>query len=201
MNSAYAVFIKTIKDTRQAIVLYDYFDRVINPPCDYSDLLRWQWVQSVSALDKLIHDLVKIGICQAFKGTRNQTSKFQSMPIDIKNVLNMEQDSAARDSIFESYIISKFKTYSFQDPDKISDGLSYIWDEQHKWHQIALAMGKTEIDTRTELKNIIFRRNQIAHEGDYVFHLGSRADIEREDAVEVVNFIEKLGSVIYSIVK
>ena len=79
MNNAHNVFIKIINDTRQTIVLYDCFYQVMNPPCDYSDLLRWQWVQSVSALDKLIHDLVKIGICQAFKGTRNQTSKFQSM--------------------------------------------------------------------------------------------------------------------------
>lgn len=201
MNNAYNVFIKIINDTRQTIVLYDYFDQVMNPPCDYSDLLRWQWVQSVSALDKLIHDLIKIGICQAFKGTRNQTSKFQSMPIDIKNVLIMEQDSTPKDAIFETYVISKFKTYSFQDPDKISDGLSYIWDEPHKWQKIALAIGKSENDTRTELKNIVFRRNQIAHEGDYVFHLGCREPIERADTVEVVDFIEALGSAIYNLVK
>lgn len=200
MNNAYAVFTKTIRDTRQTTVLYDYFDQVMNPPCDYSDLLRWQWVQSISALDKLIHDLVKVGVCQAFKGSRHPTSKFHSMPIDIKNVLNMDQNSTARDSIFESYIISKFKTYSFQDPDKISDGLSYIWDEPHKWQKIADAIGKSENDIRTELRNIVLRRNQISHEGDYVFHLGDREPIERADTVEVVNFIETLGSAIYNLV-
>lgn len=201
MNNAYAVFTKTIKDTRQTIVLYDYFDQVMNPPCDYSDLLRWQWVQSVSALDKLMHDLIKIGICQEFKGNRNQTNRFQSLPIDIKNVLVMERDGTAKDAIFESYIVSKFKTYSFQDPDKIADGLSYIWDEPHKWQKIALAIGKSENDIRTELKNIVLRRNQIAHEGDYVFHLGCREHIERADTVEVLDFIEALGTAIYNLVK
>ena len=101
----------------------------------------------------------------------------------------------------EAFLILKFKTYSFQDPDKISDGLSHIWDESHKWQMIANHMGKTENDTKNELKNIVLRRNQIAHEGDYLFHLGSRERIERSDTIEVMDFIQQLGTAIYNLVK
>ena len=54
--------------------LYDYLDNIVKPPYDYSDLLRWQWAQSVSALDKLIHDLIRIGMVQTYQGLRTPTA-------------------------------------------------------------------------------------------------------------------------------
>ena len=38
-------------------------------------------------------------------------------------------------------------------------------------------------------------------EGEPVFHLACREPIERADTVEVVDFIEALGSAIYNLVK
>ena len=55
MTSSFAVFKEIIKETRNSSSLYSYLQNVVHPPYDYSDLLRWQWAQSVSALDKLIH--------------------------------------------------------------------------------------------------------------------------------------------------
>ena len=123
------------------------------------------------------------------------------MSIDFSTLLNMEQNHSTADSVLEAFLVLKFKTFSFQDPDKISDGLSHIWEEPHKWQKIAAYMGKSENDTKNELKNIVLRRNQIAHEGDYLFHSGSREIIERTDTIEVMNFIQQLGTAIYNLVK
>ena len=56
MTNAFHCFQTLMQDTRNSSVLYDYLHDVVKPPYDYSDLLRWQWAQSVSALDKLILD-------------------------------------------------------------------------------------------------------------------------------------------------
>jgi len=47
----------------------------------YDDLLRSQVVYAVSAFDKLIHDLVRIGMVQIFSGARPATAKYLSESI------------------------------------------------------------------------------------------------------------------------
>lgn len=201
MINAYQRFCTLMQDTKNTIVLYNYLHDVVKPPYDYTDLLRWQWAQSVSALDKLIHDLVRIGMRESFSGTRLSTDKFMSFAISISTYQQIEQNPSMAPIRFEQYVTQKNKTLSFQDPDKIADGLSYIWQEQHKWNAISNFMGKAENDVRTELKNISIRRNQIVHEGDYIASNTSRQIIEKDDVDEVINFIEQLGIAIYNLVK
>ena len=201
MLNAYNCFCTLMNDTKNTNILYDYLYNVVRPPYDYSDLLRWQWTQSVSALDKLIHDLIRIGMREEFIGNRPTTSKFSAFVIPFSTYQQIQQNSISAPMIFEQYVTLKHKTLSFQEPDKICDGLSYIWTETHKWQVIANVLGKTEDNVRTELKNISIRRNQIVHEGDYVATSFSRQSIEKADVVEVMNFIEKLGAAIYTLVK
>ena len=51
------------------------------------------------------------------------------------------------------------------------------------------------------LKNIVIRRNQIVHEGDYTDSLLMRQEIYEQDVKDVRSFITKLGNVIYNCVK
>ncbi len=56
MLQSYQRFIKLVKDTENVEVLYNYFEKSITVSVDISDLLRWQWVQCISAFDKFIHE-------------------------------------------------------------------------------------------------------------------------------------------------
>lgn len=201
MNSAFQRFETLMQDTKNTSVLYVYLHDTVKPPYDYCDLLRWQWAQSVSALDKLIHDLIQVGMREIFLGNRLITNKFNDFSIPFSTYQQMQQNIPASVIVFEQYISAKNKTLSFQDPDKISDGLSYIWNEPHKWQAISAQMGKPMTSVRTELKNISIRRNQIVHEGDYAISNGVRQQIEKADVDEVIDFIEKLGEAIYKLVR
>lgn len=201
MNSAFQRFETLMQDTKNTSVLYAYLHDTVKPPYDYCDLLRWQWAQSVSALDKLIHDLIQVGMREIFLGNRLITNKFNDFSIPFSTYQQMQQNIPASVIVFEQYISAKNKTLSFQDPDKISDGLSYIWNETHKWQAISAQMGKPMTSVRTELKNISIRRNQIVHEGDYAISNGMRQQIEKADVDEVIDFIEKLGEAIYILVR
>ena len=200
MKNAYKKFEQLIDDTKNVDALYQYF-KSKSVPIDTSDLLRWQWVQVISALDKLIHDLVKIGMLEEFVGTRTRTNQFEGFQIDMKLYSNMRVNPLMTSDYLEQRIIICNGYKSFQDPKKISEALSYIWSEKHKWNIIAKQIGMTGVDCITKLNNIVIRRNQIAHEGDYTDNLSMREDIFESDVADVKEFVLKVGTAIYNSVK
>ena len=68
-------------------------------------------------------------------------------------VLSLEEDIT---------ITNSYK--SFQYPDKIADALSYICEQADKWQYIAIKAGMDKSTCVNMLKNVVTRRNQIAHE-------------------------------------
>lgn len=168
-------------------------------PMDFSDLLRWQWVLSVSALDRYVHDIVRIGMIDIFEGRRNPTAKYKSFRIDL-NKFNSILESPAPAIEFEKEVIRQHSFLAFQYPDKIADVLSYIWNEQNKWDVICHNMitNFSSNNLKTKLKNIITRRNQIVHEGD-CFSATSplqQQPISILDADDVSKFITELANAI-----
>lgn len=103
--------------------------------------------------------------------------------------------------IFERKIILKHSFMAFQDPGKVADALSFIWDENDKWGKISNQMGMDNNDCKTYLKNIVIRRNQIVHEGDYTDRLSKRQDIFLQDVIDIRKYILDLGKAIYNCVK
>jgi hypothetical protein len=201
MKSSIDVFKLIVQDTDNAGVVYSYLKDIVRPPYDYSDLLRWQWAQSVSALDKLIHDLVRVGMIESFLGKREQTPKFLTFSLNFNVHLQMTQNPDLASIYFEKEIIQKHGFLSFQDPKNIGEALSNIWGENQKWYKIAQHMSLNEEFTKTKLRNISIRRNQIVHEGDYSNSLLQRQPITDSDVTEVLDFVKVLGEAIYDMVK
>lgn len=216
MINAKASFIGGIQDARRLESLYSYlFTQVHLSHNVIEDLLRQQIVIAVSAFDRLIHELVRLGIIESFNGTRVRTDKFKVTPFKASTVINLIHSSmpsfmpSSPDEI-PSNIISKDvfernKTLSFQAPEKVKEALSYIWPEQNKLGKLADTMslpGGTTNDRQKYLTQrltlIVDRRNQIAHEGDIDPSTGNRQSITLNEAKEAVDFIELLGITIFS---
>lgn len=194
MNNAKKTFNSLIEQCLPIMGLYDYVESN-KIPIDTSDLLRWQYVLAVSALDKYIHDIVITGIIEEYHGRRTETKKYQSIKISLQTAKAM--GTSIDPAIELSNEIIKQNSYlTFQDPDKISDALSYIWNEQHKWQKITSNMSTTlsAQDVVNKLKNIVIRRNQIAHQGDYVSNQVSlpRTSINKADTLDVIDFIKEI---------
>jgi hypothetical protein len=190
-----------LNSTKAIMIVYDYLDQEVHAPMDYSDLLRWQWIQAVSSLDKLVHDIVRVGMLDIYTGHRNPTNKYLIFTIDLKTHLQIIQDNSSALFTFGQQVLLKNGYQAFQDPDKISDALSYIWDEKNKWKVISDKIGIPESDIKTQLRNISIRRNQMVHAGDYSDILLQRQTISKTDVVEVISFIEKIAESIYNAVK
>ena len=199
MLQSHKRFVKLVQDTLNVETLYNYFEHSV-VPVDISDLLRWQWVQCISAFDKFVHDVVRVGMVEIFLGNRTPTPKYNTFQIDIQTYGDMINNIIDASLIFERKIILKHGFLAFQDPSKVADALSYIWNENDKWGKISNLMGMSKDDCTTYLRNIVIRRNQIVHEGDYTDSLSRRQDILLQDVIDIRDYILKLGQAIYDCV-
>lgn len=198
MRNAMNVFNSLIAQGAVTKGLYEYIE-TNKIPLDSSDLLRWQWVLSISALDKYVHDIVRAGMIDEFLGRKTPTSKFKTFHIDM-NALSNIKESSTPEIEFEKEVVRQHSFLAFQYPDKITDALSYIWDEPHKWNVISGNMSTAIMadNLRTKLKNIVVRRNQIVHEGDC---FSTTLPLQQQpilfcDTEDVVQFIKDLVSAI-----
>jgi hypothetical protein len=166
MMDAINVFYALVKQNELLGALYMYLS-IQRIPLDFTDLLRWQWAVSVAALDKFIHDVIRIGMIEVFEGRRPATPKSKSFKLTLQNYIDFKAaDNPIIDLTNEFDRQNSIVTY--QHPDKIVDGLSLIWDEPHKWEVIRENFSSpiSADDLKTKLKNIITRRNQIVHQCD-----------------------------------
>ncbi|MGE6795416.1 HEPN domain-containing protein [Psychrobacter okhotskensis] len=187
--------------------MHSLYDHLLNnskfPHDMISDILRSELVSVVSALDRFIHDIVKVGIIESYNGQRqltNSCSNFQINIGDLKTFLNptINQDP---DIILGDIIDRKHSHLSFQDPKKIADALSLFWDDNQKWQTIASQLGSDQNTIKVELKNIIIRRNQIVHEADFDAFQNQLQIIKANDVENSVEFINNLVEVIYNLIK
>ena len=202
MQRAFDQFKDNMKYVKELDTLFIHLKDTLHLPNDLTDILRAEWVYSVSAMDKLIHELVRIGMIEAFQGIRARTSPFTSFGITIDTLTSILSSTIPPPEYwFEQKIIERHKTLAFQMPDKIAEALSLIWDEKYKWQKISTEIGISETTLTTQLKAIISRRNQIVHEADLDLLTGTKNIIDKIDIDAVISFIEKLSEAIFNVVK
>lgn len=194
MKQAKVVFQALMSQRNVSSTLYDYIS-LNKIPLDASDLLRWQWVLAVSALDKYIHDIVTDGLVEQYINKKPHTPKFDTFQLSMKTIINI-QSAPVPEIAFRNEVIRKNSYLSFQDPDKIADALSFIWNVPNKWDVISRNMATpiSSSDLKIKLKNIVVRRNQIVHEGDCLSTNMPMAQqqITASDTQDVIQFITEL---------
>jgi hypothetical protein len=197
MYSSLLLFRKNIEESKQISSIYGYLKNQIKSPVSFDDLLRSQIVYSVSAFDKLMHDIIRVGMVEIFSGKRTPTKKYLSEGISMIDYMQLTSAIPGaippKEYLYEQMVFKKLKTISYQDPRNIADGLSHIWDEAHKWQTIAAGLGMDEEDVRKRMKLIVDRRNSIVHEADIDPSVGIKYSINQKEADAVTSFIERCG--------
>lgn len=191
----------SLDDSAHLRNLYKHCVENLGLPGNYCDLLRMSVTYSMSALDKLIHDLVVYGMVETYVGRRQATAKFHSEAVSIKNHIDLNNASVPpAEILFESIVRQKINHLSFLDPNKMADALSLVWSENHRWQKIADVMQREQDDVKTELRNIYQRRNAIVHEADKDPVTNSKMPLIEADAERIERFIRDLGNTIYQLV-
>ena len=201
MLNAKQVFQENIRQANELGVLYDNLSKMVAIPEQFDDLLRSQVVNAVSAFDKLMHDLIRIGMVRIFESQRPPTGKYLSEAVAIQHLPGLAAGAVPPPPVrFEEIVRENLSRLSFQDPKKIADGLSYIWNENHKWQQIALGLGMSDEDARRKQNLIVTRRNAIVHEADLDPVTNQKQAITRAEATDISSFLLVLGNRICDLV-
>lgn len=202
MNSAFRSFEKEIDSASELSALFEFADKQIVVPTSFGDLLRAQIVYSMGAFDRLMHDLVRIGMVQTFLGTRTPSPKYLSFQISLQAQRDIATASVPpREHYFEQAVFNSIKHLSFQDPDKVAEALSMIWIEDHKWQRLAAEMGILTHTAKTTLRTIAGRRNSIVHESDIDPITSAKRRIVPIDATQATRFVHSCGSAVFTLVK
>ncbi len=201
MLNVLSLFQNNIDEAGNLSSLYEYLKNSVTSPLSFDDILRSQIVYSVSAFDKLLHDIIRTGMVQIFMDTRQATPKYLAEPITITTYNDLVTATfPPKEYVFEQAIVKKLKAASYQDPKKVADGLSYIWNESQKWQRIAANMRLDDATVRTTLKLIVDRRNTIVHEADIDPSTNTKYSISKSDCKAITDFLEKCGQEIVNLV-
>lgn len=201
MLNAKRVFHENIRQANELGGLYDHLSSTVAIPEQFDDLLRSQIVNTVSAFDKLMHDLIRIGMVMIFENRRPATGKYLNEAVAIQHLPELVPGAVPPPPVrFEEIVREKLSKLSFQDPTKVADGLSYIWNENQKWQQIALGIGMDDEAAKRKQKLIVTRRNAIVHEADLDPVTNQKQALTRAEAMDISNFLLALGNRICDLV-
>lgn len=119
MINSFNQFRKNIEAVKELDKLYTLL--ISNFPTlkeESKEILRAEIALSVSALDSYIHDVVRVGMLEIYKGTRNASEKYKTFPLTIKTVeaiavaINQEE----KQIFLESAIREIISRDSYQSP-------------------------------------------------------------------------------------
>ena len=129
---------------------------------DLTDILRAEMVLSVSALDHYVHEVVRLGMMESYRGTRSITDHFRRFQVSLGSALDAQSDSSNQTWI-EDEIRARHSFRSFQTPDNVATAIRLISDVT-LWDNVARRLNAPAEQLKDRLSLIVDRRNKIAHE-------------------------------------
>ena len=195
MQSALDDFTESVKRTRHLHGLYSAFEATLTSAVDLSDILRAEIVMAVSALDRYIHDVTRVGMLQCHVGSRTKTEAFSKFQVPLSSLSAIASVTTASGAL-ETEIRYRHSHLSFQSPDKIADAVR-LFSAVSLWDAVAGTMGVSAKDAKATLGLIVDRRNKIAHEADIDPSFpGQRWPISPDLVSTMINEIE---AIVYAI--
>ena len=113
MQVAIDQFRANIARVRNLRVVYNALNVQTTAVIDLSDILRSELVMAVSTLDLYIHEIVRLGMLEVYRGTRPETSAFLRFQISLEGVRQAISD-ATNDNWLDNEIRERHGWRSFQ---------------------------------------------------------------------------------------
>lgn len=189
--------------------LYQYLAGHLTGALKPDELLRAEWVSRVSALDLYVHELVAQNMLGIFEDARPRVAAFRKFQVSSDTLIRIRSASNSREAsaAFDLEVRSRLGYMSFQDPEKIADGIRLISDKE-LWNEVATINGASRNNRKDMARNlkrklslIVERRNKIAHEGDLQPSVPREPwEISLSDVEDVEKFIKKVVDAIERIV-
>ena len=206
MQRAINTFKLNIESVKQLDIIFQHLEQNNVKTLDLSEILRAEIVLAVSALDNFISNIVYFGLLQTFEGSKiipeDLIKPYNDIQLDMKTVVEIMNASNPDEKsiILGNYIMKVNSKKPYQDPKQIESALLLLGIKQ-LWTKIGITLSMNAEDVKKELANIVWQRHKIAHEADFDYLTQSKRTRDRITTLKAIEFIEKLCSEIYNIVK
>jgi hypothetical protein len=200
MLAAINQFRTNLQRVRNLGGIYSVLSAQTTSAIDLSDILRAELVMAVSALDYYVHELIRIGMLEVYRGIRPETAAFRRFQISLESVRQAVATPANEDWL-NNEIRLRHGWRSFQHADPIADAIRLVSDVK-LWEEVADRLSRTPQDVKQQLNLIVDRRNKITHEADMHPTLPGRLWPINDTLVnEAIDFIENVAGAVYDILK
>ena len=199
MKAAIEQFRGNIARVRNLGSLASILDSQTTEALDVSDILRAELAMAVSALDLYAHEVVRLGMLDAYTGNRIRTPAFLKFQVSLDSA--MQRASDPKSIIWlDDQVRERHSRQRFQTPDNIAEAVRLI-SNAPLWNEVAGTIGMDRQSVTENLRLIVARRNQIVHEADAdPSYPGALWPIDRQMTDEAVGFMEQVVEAIHSVV-
>ncbi|GAA4912701.1 alkylated DNA nucleotide flippase Atl1 [Nonomuraea thailandensis] len=168
---------------------------------DVGDLYRAAWTQSVAALDHWItREIIDRAVALALQPGVARPPKFSKLSIPVELFEKVHHHDEPLDEAFRAHLEQTFAFMTFQNPDKIKEGFAHV-STVNLWVKVAeiltaqdAAAPITSDGVRSKLREIAWRRNNIAHTADHDPNQpGQKAAISAREAEETISWLESIA--------
>ena len=178
--------------------IYNTLNAQTTAVIDCSDILRSELVMAVSVLDYYIHEIVRLGMLEVYRGTRPETSAFLRFQVSLESVRQAVR-APTSDDWLENEIRERHGWRSFQQADHIAEAIRLI-SAIKLWEQVSNCLGMPAQDVRQQLNLIVDRRNKIVHEADMdPTPYNTQWPIDEVLVDDAINFIEQIAETIHDL--
>ena len=205
MREVVEVFRANLSRSRALIVIFRVMNNQTTRAVDLADVLRAALVQAVSSFDLFVHEIVRVGMLEAYRSERPRTRSFSQFQVTLSGALE-GISNAGSSSWFDLEIRQRHGHRSFQFPDSVADAVRLISDVE-LWNEVSTVMGTTRNEVRERLSLIVERRNKIVHEADIspdfagqTSDLSFLSPIDDNMVEDTIDFLEQLGVAVFNLV-
>lgn len=199
MKAAFERFRRNLSYVRHLGAIHNALEAQTTAVLDLSDILRAQLVMAVSALDHYVHEVVRLGMLEIYRGCRRKTPGYLQFSVTLQSVGEV-LSVVGSDEWLDGEIRLRHGWQSFQKAERIADAIRLISDKP-LWEEVAHHLGNTSQNVKQRLNLIVDRRNKIAHEADIdPTFPDSRWPIDAALVTQAVDFLEQVAESIYRIV-
>nr|WP_203950489.1 hypothetical protein [Microbispora rosea] len=158
----------------------------------------------MAALDHWVtREIIDRGVALALTPGAPRPRKFNTLDIPVELFEKIHHRNEDLGSAFRAHLERHFSFMSFQSPDKIKDGFAHV-SEVNLWVKVAEVLTDqdpanpiTADGVRTRLRDIAWRRNNIAHTADHdPVRPGKKTPITADAAEATIDWLETMAGAI-----
>ncbi|MGI5157182.1 hypothetical protein [Microbispora sp. CA-102843] len=199
--AAFEQFQQNLEYARQLVDGGRSLERLAVGSFDVTDLYRAAWTQAVAALDHWVtREIVDRAVALALTPGVPRPPKFNNLSIPVELFERVHHHDEPLGESFRAHLERHFSFMTFQNPEKIKEGLAHV-STVNLWVKVAEVLtgqdARSPISAdgvRTRLREIAWRRNNIAHTADHdPERPGQKTPITAAEAEATIEWLETMA--------